>query len=89
MTTATTVHVPAAVWGLIFAAAVLAAILMGLSLLFGGRRRGRSSRGGYRVRVGPGLSVRMAAALARRMDTVLLTAVSLAFAVAVIINARS
>lgn len=82
------------VWGWVSVAALAAVGLIGLPVLLrgGGRlggRRGRRGRGGYRVRVGPSAPMVLAAALLRRLDTVLLTGASVAVVVLVVLNARA
>lgn len=87
----TNVHVPGAVWSLILAAGVLAAIggtlpLLGGRLRGGGRGRGR---GGVRIRYGPSTPALLALGLIRRLDTVLLALVVVAFLAAVALNAAA
>ena len=91
----TTVDVPDALWPIVAAAAVLAVIvggfpflLRGGGLLRRGRRRG-GRRDGYTVRFGPSLPMLAVLALVRRLDTVALWAVTVAFLVAVVLNARA
>lgn len=88
----TTVDVPDAAWGLIAAAAVLIVVVVGFPFLLGGggrlRRRGRYGRD-FKVRFGPGLPALMLLAAARRLDTLLLGAVTAAILIAVLLNARA
>lgn len=85
------------VWEWISAAAVAGAMLFGLPVLLrGGRRSSRRqqdwqmrSRGGYRVRVGPGFTGLLGLALLRRMDAVAPPAAAVAVIVLAIVNARS
>lgn len=90
------VHVSETVWGWVTVVALATVGLVGLPLLLrgGGRlgrggRRGRRGRGGYRVRVGPSAPMLLAAALLRRLDTLTLTAATVAVLVLVIVNARA
>lgn len=82
-------HMGEQAWSLIGLAATVAAIAIGLPVLLSGggllRRRGRIGRGRRdRVRVGPSWSV----VLGRRLDSVLLAMVTVAYLIAVIVNAQ-
>ncbi|MFE3454975.1 hypothetical protein ACFXJ8_39235 [Nonomuraea sp. NPDC059194] len=89
------------VWGWVSAAAVTAAMgaaVFGLPLLLlrgrrgkggGGQAERRAARGGYRIRVGPGLPALTVLALARRLDVVLPVAATVAVVVLAALNARA
>ena len=89
----TTIDVPDGVWSVLAAAAVLAVIVAGFPFLLRGggrlRRRGRGGGRDYKIRVGPGLPALVLLAAARRLDTLLLGAVTVAFVIAVLLNARA
>jgi hypothetical protein len=82
-------------WSLVALGGIVFAIVIGFPRLLGGggklRRGGRrGGRGGrYTIRTGPRPSVALALVLVRRLDGVVLAGATAAFAVLLVVNARS